>query len=108
MLMSTKVKVEINGKEYEYPSNTSLLEISRDFQKDYKDQIILTFVNNKLRELFKHVTKDCSIRFVTTAQDAGNKTYVRGMILVMLKAFYSVFGEENIDKVSIEYTVSDV
>lgn len=105
--MSTNVKVEINGKEYEYPYNTSLLEISRDFQKDYKDQIILAFMNNKLRELFKHVTQNCSIRFVTTSDDAGNKTYVRGMILVMLKAFYSEFGSDNVDKVSVEYTIGN-
>lgn len=107
MPMDTKVKVEISGKTYEYPSNISLLEISRDFQKDYKEQIILAFVNNKLRELFKHVTKDCSIRFVTTADDAGSKTYIRGMILVMLKAFYSEFGSENIEKVSVEYTIGN-
>lgn len=105
--MSTNIKVEVNGKEYEYPANTTLLDISKDFKKDYKDQIILAFVNNKLLELFKHAPTNCSIRFVTTADDAGNKTYVRGMILVMLKAFYSEFGSENIDKLSVEYMVGN-
>ena len=50
-----------------------LLDISRDFQKDYKDDIILAFVDNKLRELFKTVKKDCTIKFVTTSDDAGHK-----------------------------------
>ncbi len=102
-----KVRLEINGREYEYAAGTSLMEISRDFQKDYDNQIILAFVNNKLRELFKRVVENCSIRFVTTAEDAGHKTYQRGMILVMLKAFYAEFGNENVDKVSVEYTVSN-
>ena len=105
--MSTNVKVEINGVIYEYPSNVTLLEISKDFQKDYKEEIILAFVNNKLRELFKHITDNSSIRFVTTSDDAGHKTYARGMILVMLKAFYAEFGAENIEKVTVEYTIGN-
>ncbi len=105
--MSTMIKVEINEKIYEYPENTTLLEISRDFQNDYDSEIILAFVNNKLRELFKPAKDQGKIRFVTTAMDAGHKTYVRGMILVMLKAFYAEFGAENVKQVSIEYTISN-
>ncbi|HWT76019.1 MAG TPA: nucleoside kinase [Mobilitalea sp.] len=101
------IKVEINGKIFEYPGNTTLLEISRDFQKDYDNQIILAFMNNKLRELFKHAADNSKIRFVTTAEDAGHKTYMRGMILVMLKAFYAEFGYDNVDKVSVEYTIGN-
>lgn len=105
--MNEIVKVTINDTIYEYPMNTTLLEISRDFQKDYDHDIILAFVNRKLRELFKKVEKDCTIRFVTTAEDAGHKTYVRGMILVMLKAFYAEFGAENVEKVSVEYSIGN-
>ncbi len=105
--MKTNVKVEINGKTYEYPENTTLMEISKDFQNEYPNQIILAFVNNKLRELFKRVTDHSIIRFVTTAEDAGHKTYMRGMILVMLKALYAEFGSENVNKVSVEYTISN-
>ncbi len=105
--MSTMIKVEINEKIYEYPENTTLLEISRDFQNEYDSEIILAFVNNKLRELFKPAKDQGKIRFVTTAMDAGHKTYVRGMILVMLKAFYAEFGAENVKQVSIEYTISN-
>lgn len=105
--MKTNVKVEINKKIYEYPKNITLLEISRDFQKDFEYDIILAFVDNKLRELFKTVTEDCFVSFVTTAEDAGYKTYTRGMILVMLKAFYAEFGSENIDKVTVEYAIGN-
>lgn len=105
--MNSNIKVLINGQQYEYPKNISLLEISKDFQKDYKDQIILAFVNNRLRELFKLAKHDCTIRFVTTGDDAGGKTYQRGLILVMLKAFYAEFGEGNVEKVSVEYTVGN-
>lgn len=105
--MEEKVQVEINGIVKEYPKGVRLLDISREYQKDYKEDIILAFVNNRLRELQKTVQKDCHIRFVTTEEDAGHKTYNRGVTLVMLKAIYSVVGAANIHKISIEYSVGN-
>lgn len=105
--MNTNINVTINGTTREYPAGTTLLTISKDYSKDYSEDIILAFVNNKLRELFKTVDNDCQIRFVTTSESSGYKTYVRGMILVMLKAFYSEFGFDNVDKVSVEYSLGN-
>ncbi len=105
--MKQTVKVEINGVTREYPMNTSLRKIAEEYQKDYPSDIILAFVNNKLRELFKTIVQDCKIRFVTTMEDAGHKTYMRGMILIMLKAFYAEFGAEHIKKVTVEYAIGD-
>lgn len=107
MDMKQSVKVNINERVREYPINTSILDIAKEYQKEHEYDIILAFVNGKLRELFKTVNKDCSIRFVTTADTAGHKTYDRGMILVMLKAFYAEFGNENIRKVSVEYSLGN-
>jgi len=101
------IRVEVNGCVYEYPENTRLLDIAKDFRKDYKYDIILAFMNNKLRELFKYAQDNCTISFVTTADDAGHKTYVRGLILLMLKAFYAEFGSENIEKVCVEFSLSN-
>ncbi len=105
--MNGTIKVEVNGQAREYPNNTTLLAISREFQKDYENDIILAFVNNKLRELFKHAADNSKIRFVTTAEDAGGKTYNRGMVLVMLKALHAEFGVENVEKVTIEYSIGN-
>lgn len=101
------IRVEVNGHIYEYPENTKILDIARDFRKDYEHDIILAFMNNKLRELFKNAQDNCKLSFVTTADDAGHKTYVRGLILLMLKAFYAEFGSENIDKVCVEFSLSN-
>jgi uridine kinase len=105
--MSTKIKVEIGGEIREYQGNSTLFDISRDYQKEFKNDIILAFMNNKLRELFKPAANNSKIKFVTTAEDAGHKTYMRGLILVMLKAFYAEFGSENVQKVSIEFTIGN-
>lgn len=101
-----KVKVKINNMIKEYPVNTKLLDIAREHQKDYEYDIILAFINGKLRELFKTVENDCTVQFVTTAENAGHKTYTRGLILVLLKAFYAVFGD-SVKKVSVEYSLGN-
>jgi uridine kinase len=103
----TKVKVKIGEEVKEYPINTKLSEIAAEYQKEYSYDIILAFVNGKLRELFKTVDKDCTVSFVTTNEDAGHKTYTRGMILVLLKAFYAEFGKDNVKKVSVEYSLGN-
>lgn len=99
------INVIINGETKVYEENTSLLDISKDYQKDYQEDIILAFVDNKLRELFKTVTKDCTVRFVTTKEAAGRKTYKRGMTLVLLKAIHDEIGNQNVEKVLVEYSI---
>ncbi|MDF2951199.1 MAG: hypothetical protein K0S18_782 [Anaerocolumna sp.] len=101
------VKIEINGSVKEYPKGISLEKLSEEYQKDYEADIILAFVNNRLRELFKTVDRDCKVRFITTADDAGHKTYNRGMTLVMLKAIHTVLRPCQLDKVIVQYTISN-
>lgn len=98
-------RVTINGIELEYAKGTTFLEISREFQKNYEHDIILAFVNGKLSELAKGVTENCTLKFVTTAETAGAATYMRGMILVMLRAFYRVFDSDTINKVCVEHSI---
>lgn len=99
------INVIINGETKVYEENTSLLDIAKDYQKDYKNDIILAYVDNKLRELFKTVNKDCTVRFVTTKEPAGRKTYKRGMTLVLLKAIHDEIGNQNVEKVLVEYAI---
>lgn len=105
--MQEYVKVEIDGVIKEYPRGTGFLEISREYVPTDGGEFILALVNNKLRELTKCVDRDCHVRFVTTAEDAGHKTYTRGMILVFMKAIYSAVGRENITKISVQYSLKE-
>lgn len=100
-----KVKVTIDGNVKEYEEGTTLQQISKEYESSYSEDIILALVDNKLRELFKPVTKDCSVSFVTTKDPSGQKTYTRGMILVLLKAIYDEIGNENVKKVLVEYAI---
>ena len=99
------VNVIINGERKEYEAGTTLLTIANEYQEQYPYDIVLAFVNGKLRELHKQVMEDCQVSFVTTKEKPGMQTYQRSAMLMMLKAFYEVVGAENIEKVSIDFSV---
>ena len=99
------LNVTIGKETKKYPMGISYREIVRDYEKTTDTPIILVMVDGKLRELHKHLKKDCEIRFVTTRDSIGHKTYKRSACLVLLKAIYTVAGQENIDKVVIHYSV---
>lgn len=103
--MNEMVNVTINGEVKQYKKGTKLSEISKEYQKQFEDDIILAYRNQRLRELFKTVEKDCTVNFVTTKDDTGHSTYIRGTILMMLKAIYGELGRENIKKVLVEYSI---
>ncbi|NMB44142.1 MAG: nucleoside kinase [Clostridiales bacterium] len=105
--MEDLVKVMIGGKAKEYPRGTTYLQISKEYQAEYENDIILVLVDNKLRELGKTLEKNCELEFVTTKEKDGRKTYIRGLIIVMLKAIYNVLGKEIARHVSVEYSVSN-
>lgn len=98
-------RVTIEGQEQCYPEGTTYLDIAREYQGNYPYDIVLAFVNGKLQELAKSVKKDCVLRFVTTADDAGHKTYKRSMSFLMVKAVYDAAGHDKIRQVRIHFSV---
>lgn len=89
-------KAVIEGKERCYPYGTPFSEIVKDYQENYKDDIVLVLFNRKLRELHKRLKKDGEISFVTTADNVGKKVYRRSVILLMQKAVYNLYGRKNV------------
>lgn len=83
-------RISIDGETRQYPEDITYAAIAAEYQPKYEHDIILVMVDGRLRELFKKPEGDCTLSFITTAQDAGSKTYVRGLILVMLRAMYRV------------------
>ena len=98
------ISVTIENEIREYPEGTAWLEIAQDYQHLYEDDILLVQVNGKLQELHKHV-KECQLRFVTAREKPGMSAYQRSATLLMLKAFYSVVGAENLEKIVVDFSV---
>lgn len=98
-------KVTIQGITKEYEKGTTYQTIAKEYQDRYDQDIMLVIMNGRLRELFKKLKDDCTLEFVTTASDAGNKTYTRGIVFIMLRAIYRVLGHELIEKVRVEHSI---
>ena len=99
-----QVKLLINGEEKQYEVGTTYLQIANEYQKDYKDDIILVLLGNKLRELGKEVNKDGILSFITTSEKTGKRAYRRSVILLMQKAIHNLWGEDGID-VRVKYSI---
>ena len=98
-------KVTINGITKEYPKGITYQEISKDYRDEFKTDIILVMMNGRLRELFKRLKEDCTLEFITVAQNDGMKTYERGMVYLMIRALYRVIGHDQIEKVRVEHSI---
>ncbi|XBX03810.1 nucleoside kinase [Enterocloster clostridioformis] len=97
-------QVKIHGITKEYPEGTTWMEVVREHQKGYEYDILLVRVNGKLQELHKQV-KDCELSFVTAKDKPGMSAYQRSASLMMLKAFYSVAGPGNVEKLMIDFSI---
>lgn len=82
-------------------------QIAKEYQDGYEYPIVLAVVNEtKLQELWKPITKDCKLRFLTIADDVGHKSYKRSMCFMLVKAVHDVCGHQGIDKLRIHFSVS--
>lgn len=99
--------IKVNGFERSYPVGTSFLEIAKDFQKDYEDDILLARANGKLKELHKTLEEDAEVTFITFKHPVGKKTYERSAIFLLMKAFYEVIPREKIEKVQIDFALGN-
>ena len=100
------IKVTVGGEERTYPGGTPYRAVAADFQDRYPYDILLVNRDGKLCELHKTLDRDCSLKMVTAQDKPGIQTYERSAVLLMLKAFYDVAGRENVERVSVEYSLS--
>lgn len=100
-------QVTVLEEKREYPVGTSFEAIAKDYQDRFDGTIVLAVVNGKIRELFKKVTGDCEIGFITLGDTIGHKTYARSAIMLMLKSFEDVCGRENVEKIKVEFVIGN-
>ncbi len=92
--MIEEVKVTINGKEETVPSGITLLQLSKEYQKDYRFPIILASVNNVYRELSYVVNDPCGITFYDLNSKIGNRAHIAGLTFLLIVAVKEIFGLE--------------
>lgn len=101
------VKVTVSGVTKEYETGITYGEVSKDFKENCKYDIILAKQDAKLIELNKKIKTDCEIEFLDISDPNGHKTYVRGVNLLLLDAFYEVCKDMPLKNVFIKYMIGD-
>lgn len=96
----------IHDVEREYPVGTTYEMISREYQNEDEDIIVLAKKNNNLRELRSKLEPGGVTSFVTTASAEGQLVYKRSITLLMLKAVYDLYGKDAMRDVRVLYSVS--
>lgn len=105
-MSENKIRATVNGVTKEYPSGVTYMEIAKDFRDLYEHDIVLVFTDGfHLQELWKQPDKDCSLRFITTAEPIGYAAYRRSLCFLMVKAVYDVAGRSRIQRVRILFSV---
>lgn len=97
--------VTIGTEKKEYPVGTFLGDIANEYQESVQDDILLVSVNGRLRELNKQLQDDCTLKFITARDKAGFQTYQRSALFMLFKAFYDVAGKENVQKLTVCFSV---
>lgn len=99
------VNVNIYGENINVAKGTLINSLLEKCNGREKYDVILAKVNGKLQELNKPLKEDCTVEFLTTASKDGSKTYMRGMIFMLIKAFYDVVGKDNVDRFYVEFSL---
>ena len=91
--MIETIELIVNKKKYVYNKDTTLYEMAKDFQDEYKYPIILARVGNRLKELSATIQEPCEIEFLDLTSREGNSVHINGLVYVMVYAVKKLYGK---------------
>ena len=99
------MKITVGTTTKEIAEGTSLSKIADAFVTEGRDRIILAKVNGKLQEMFKNCYWDSSIEFLDIKNTDARRTYMRGVLFVMLAAVNSCYGMKDCNEIAVEHSL---
>ena len=98
-----EIKVMVNGRPMSCEAGTTLQELAVQYDEQTDGwPAIVAKVDGVVKELWNSVTEKCEIRFCTYQDVEGKKAYVRGITMIMLKAFYKEVPKDQFEKITVE------
>lgn len=98
-----EIKVMVNGRPMSCEAGTTLQELAVQYDEQTDGwPAIVAKVDGVVKELWNSVTEECEIRFCTYQDLEGKKAYVRGITMIMLKAFYKEVPKDQFEKITVE------
>ncbi|MBQ6661060.1 MAG: nucleoside kinase [Lachnospiraceae bacterium] len=99
------MKITVGTTTKEIAEGTSLSKIAEEFLGVGKKNIFLAKVNGKLQEMFKNCYWDSTIEFLDLKDTDARRTYIRGVLFVMLTAVYSEYGIAACNEICVEHSI---
>lgn len=96
------ITVKCNNQKMTYPKGVSLLEVSKDFQSEFKSKILIGKVNGILSELSVNLFNNVEVEFYDKLSTTGNKVYESGLLFILSLAFKEVFNSDIIVRYSLD------
>lgn len=95
-----------DGRKEKVKEGISLLELSKQYENEFRAPIVLALMDNKLKELRSHVNEDCKLEFLDVTNRDGYRAYLRSVSFLMIKSVYDVLGRGPETKVIIHHSLS--
>ena len=99
------MKITVGTTTKEIAEGTSLAKIADEFLGEAKKNVYLAKVNGKLQEMFKNCYWDSTIEFLDLTDTDARRTYIRGVLFVMLTAVYAEYGIEACNEICVEHSI---
>lgn len=92
-----------DGSIKDVPDGISLIELSKEYENEFKSTIIAAKVDNDIKELKFHLYENCKIEFIDLSNEDGIRIYRRSLYFILIKAVHDLFPEK---KVVIHHSIS--
>ncbi|MBR2950795.1 MAG: nucleoside kinase [Lachnospiraceae bacterium] len=99
------MEVIVDGSVVFCEDDTTYGQLAQRVQKNYAHQIVLAVANGKIKEMFKPVSANAEVTFLTLADRVGHDTYVRSVVMLLMKAASDLMGGPQNAKLKLEFTV---
>lgn len=86
------VKITVNGKDFYTKKGTTLEQIAKEFEKDFKHPILIAKANNSLKELNYKVEKPKNITFLDLNTKEGNRIHINTLMFILSVAVKELYG----------------
>ena len=97
--------VTLENQQINCEEGTTLYDLSRKFQENYKYPIIVARVDGRIQELYHTVCDGSQIEFCTTEDSDGHRAYIRGLSMLLVKAVNKEVPKEQYKQLIIHFSI---
>ena len=97
--------VTLENQQINCEEGTTLYDLSRKFQENYKYPIIVARVDGRIQELYHTVCDGSQIEFCTTEDSDGHRAYIRGLSMLLVKAVNKEMPKEEYEQLIIHFSI---